>query len=725
MIGWILDIYSSEDRTILWVIDKQGNRAPLSLVCPITFYASGPSYILKRFQNNISKQTDCIKTDFICRRDVFFPKPIEVLSITAKGPQSAQELYKWATNNFPGLKYYDAEIPVSLRLNALYGVFPLCLCDFNVSINNEIISIQTLDSAWALEHDSPDIRILEIVPNRDPHRFSPNSLSVNWKKSQLVLSLDEPKLILIQLSSILRQFDPDILRIFWGDFWLLPYLRDISETFNIPIELNRDVTMHERVKRERTYHSYGRVVHRDQQVHLFGRLHIDPMNAMLFHEYGMEGVFELGRVTGLPIQTVARVSPGSGVSAMETTTALRQGILVPCYQQQAEMHKSGLDLIRADQGGLVYQPIIGIHSNVFEIDFSSMYPSIMVRHNISPETILKNGEFDASQPPGLIPQAIKPLLEKRLALKKLLADLPGYDPRKKLYKAWSSAHKGILVTCFGYLGYKNSVFGRGEAHEAVTKLGREAVLKAKQIVEDNGYTVLHIYVDGLWIRQGASAEVKDIQSVLKKITSETGLQICLDGILDWIVFLPSQNNPRIPVSNRFFGVFHNGEIKLRGIEARRRDTPRWIVNSQETIIKLLATERDPDYLKDKLPDVITYLRAEVNRLKSNKIPFDDLAITNKMSRHREEYRVCTAAVRASIQKDTKLKPGEYVRFIFTSGSPDVIPVEKVTSDTKIDFNRYIELLFRAGQSVLLPLGIDIKYLYNHIIYRSEQLAILD
>ena len=48
----------------------------------------------------------------------------------------------------------------------------------------------------------------------------------------------------------------------------------------------------------------------------------------------------------------------------------------------------------------------------------------------------------------------------------------------------ASAEKWLLVTCFGYLGYKNARFGRIEAHEAVTAYGREALLRAKEAAED-------------------------------------------------------------------------------------------------------------------------------------------------------------------------------------------------------------------------------------------------
>lgn len=174
---------------------------------------------------------------------------------------------------------------------------------------------------------------------------------------------------------------------------------------------------------------------------------------------------------------------------------------------------------------------------------------------------------------ALIPQTLSPLLEKRLELKKRLAVLPQYDPRRRRYKACSSSHKWLLVTCFGYLGYKNAHFGRIEAHEAVTAYGREALLRAKEAAEDQGFEVLHLYVDGVWVKKLGATRATDFQPLLDEIARCTGLPIALEGIYRWIAFLPSRQDERIPVPNRYFGVFQDGSLKVRGLELRRRNTP--------------------------------------------------------------------------------------------------------------------------------------------------------
>ncbi len=151
---------------------------------------------------------------------------------------------------------------------------------------------------------------------------------------------------------------------------------------------------------ERSYQAYGQVIYRGQQVLLSGRWHIDKFNAMMFHDYALDGVLESARVSSLPVQQAARLSPGTGISTMQIVTALRQGVMTPWHKQQAELPKSALDLLHADQGGLVYQPIIGLHRDVAEIDFISMYPSIMARLT------------SRRRRPALLRKRLKPLLPR-------------------------------------------------------------------------------------------------------------------------------------------------------------------------------------------------------------------------------------------------------------------------------------------------------------------------
>ena len=237
------------------------------------------------------------------------------------------------------------------------------------------------------------MRILYCELDADPARQAPQQLNLRLGQlggppgASYRLALQPERPLLVNLRAILLRHDPDLLLTTWGDTWLLPHLLDLSNTLGLPLPLNRDTERQPAHHPERSYFSYGQIVYRGRQVHLFGRCHIDRGNAMLWDDYDLEGVMEVARVTSLPLQTAARVSPGSGISAMQMLTALRQEVLVPWHKQQVERPKTALEMFAADQGGMVYQPLVGLHRDVGGIDFVSMYPGIMVRFNISPETV--------------------------------------------------------------------------------------------------------------------------------------------------------------------------------------------------------------------------------------------------------------------------------------------------------------------------------------------------
>ena len=304
---------------------------------------------------------------------------------------------------------------------------------------------------------------------------------------------------------------------------------------------------------------------------------------MSFGEYGLEGAMEQTRVTGIGVQEMARKSPGAGITAMQMLTALCKGVMVPVQKQQVEGTKTLTELIRADHGGLIYQPLIGLHGNVAQIDFSSMYPAIMVKHNISPETV---GKEDV--PEGLVPKTLRPLLEKRLMLKNILSDLNPRDCRVEILKARAAALKWLLVVCFGYLGYKNARFGKIESHEAVTAMSRELMLQAKEVAEDMGFTILHMYVDCLFVQQEGFRRPSDFAPLMNAIEEKTGIPIALEGVFKWVAFLASKRDARVPVPNQYFGAFQDGTLKYRGIELRRRDTTTWVRKIQLASLEILA-----------------------------------------------------------------------------------------------------------------------------------------
>ena len=421
--GWLLDLYADGKDVTLWLLDDNSQRRNLTHTFSATFYAAGPSAQLRNLWRWLFGQGISVRLARIERKDVF-QGMVTVLAVEVIHASQLDALFRQVVELFPDLTYYDADVSLSLRYASAFGVFPLARCRVVASVNR-IQTITPLDSPWDLDPEPSPLRSLSLEPDRDPAHSRPKHIVVSYEKVRYVLPLEPMRAFLISLRSTLERYDPDLLLTSWGDTWLLPYLLKLSKEYNLPLPLNRAETQDVIEHDARTYFSYGQIVYKGSQVQLRGRLHLDRRNAMMWSDYGLEGVLEMARVTALPIQDAAHLSPGTGISSMQFITALRQGILIPWHKHQAEQPKTALDLIHSDMGGLVYQPTIGLHKDVSGIDFVSMYPGIMVRFNISPEVPRsKDGELTpASGQPGIVPQTLAPLLEKRIAFKTALANL--------------------------------------------------------------------------------------------------------------------------------------------------------------------------------------------------------------------------------------------------------------------------------------------------------------
>ena len=162
---------------------------------------------------------------------------------------------------------------------------------------------------------------------------------------------------------------------------------------------------------------------------------------------------------------------------------------------------------------------------------------------------------------GFVPQTLEPIIRKRAKYKQLKKSAPTEELRNK-YDRMQNALKWILVTCFGYLGFKKSRMGRIEAHESVNAFAREGLLCAKEIAEENGFELVHAIVDCIWLKKkGATHD--EYEALALKIEKVVGVKISLEGIYNWILFPSSKMDADIPTATRYVGVYDTGELKIR------------------------------------------------------------------------------------------------------------------------------------------------------------------
>jgi DNA polymerase-2 len=399
----------------------------------------------------------------------------------------------------------------------------------------------------------------------------------------------------------------------------------------------------------------------------------------------------------------------------------------------AEHSKTFEEMLVADRGGFIFEPEIGVHENVAEFDFLSLYPNIMLKKNLSAETIHCDcckdsklrvpelGYHICEKRIGIVPTSLRIVLEKRATYKKLLKNFATADPQlKAIYDSRQNSLKWILVTSFGYLGFNNAKFGRIDAHIAVCAFDRQILLQAAQIAERHGFRVLHGIVDSIWLRKMDTITAynendnDDCLDLKSSIVQKIGFTISFEGIFKWIVFVRSKINSQLPVPNRYFGIFGDGSLKIRGIEARRHDTPPYFSKCQNEILELMASGNNINEVKGLMGKVVDTFHNYVQLLKDKKVPLEELVFTKRLSRNSNEYQnrntVEKNAIMELSSQGKSLRAGEILQYIITdyyqsrSGKMRAAAIELINKEASItyDVRRYAELLAESLNSVTEP-----------------------
>jgi len=549
---------------------------------------------------------------------------------------------------------FNVDVRRDQRFMAEHGLFP-CSENSNDRFSHEVS--HDLDVITIRIHGEPErsatLPEVELVHERIEHLTGPEGT------------------ILSDIFSLVSAIDPDVILMPDADAWM-PRISRLAQRHGLVMPFSRNGKY--RAMNSRSYWSYGRMEHKDAALVPDGRVLIDTERSFVYREGGLEGVLMSARLSGLSPNLASRFTPGTLISSYETYEAIRLGIAVPFRKSDGETIRRISTLQAADRGGMMFQPRPGIFENVEEIDFTSMYPSIIVKANLSPETI---GHPERR---GFLPEILDPLISMRIRTKQLKKTDPAIEGIDSILK-W------MLVTCFGYTGYKNAKFGRIEVHEGITKRSREILLQTKDIAEGMGFCVLHGIVDCLWV-QGAPVDL-----LKARVEQETGLPLEVEHF-DWIVFEPLADG--FGAYNRYFGRLPDGSVKVRGIAARRHDTPEFIRSMQREMLTAMGhagTVAELDSVKEA---VRTIYLDYVARLPS--APVRELAISRRISRLNYAHRCIEgAAVRAYRKQGASVAPGMKIQYVVTDAWR--YQAEPVWSATMFDQQYYRRLLDKAWEEI--------------------------
>ena len=275
----------------------------------------------------------------------------------------------------------------------------------------------------------------------------------------------------------------------------------------------------------------------------------------------------------------------------------------------------------------------------------------------------------------------------------------------------------MLVTCFCYLGYKNARFGKIEAHETVNAYSRDAILRAKELAESEGFEFIHAIVDCMWLKKPGATEA-DYEALASRVRESVGIDISLEGIYSWILFPSSKMDSRIPTANRYVGWYTNNEIKIRGVEIRRRDTPVYIKRMQGEMLQIMGRATTIRGVEELVPELLAKAGEFILRLYAGKADPLELVVRLHISREPDEYTnnsVNAVVTKVLDEAGIHLAAGETVEYIIVDASgkkqPEKAkPLALYSFDDGYDIDKYSEMALKAVETLLLPFGYDMNNL---------------
>ncbi|MFZ3166391.1 MAG: DNA polymerase domain-containing protein [Candidatus Methanoperedens sp.] len=252
------------------------------------------------------------------------------------------------------------------------------------------------------------------------------------------------------------------------------------------------------------------------------------------------------------------------------------------------------------KGADVTEPKQGLYEKIDVIDQTSLYPSIVVSYNMSPETvdpegdiIVGNGVKFTSKKVGIIADAVQFLLDIRLKYKKLAKTET--DPYKaQMADLLQNGYKTLLVSFYGALLYKGFRLYQHDVAESIPYVGRIIKVEhVKPLCEAHGYEIVLGDTDssGLHPIANNAAEINQLVDIINKSYDDYAKE---HGIKKHIfhIELDKTYSPIIisDVKKRYVGyLIKNGKkiYKATGFESVRRDASVITEVMQESVFKMI------------------------------------------------------------------------------------------------------------------------------------------
>ena len=323
------------------------------------------------------------------------------------------------------------------------------------------------------------------------------------------------------------------------------------------------------------------------------------------------------------------------------------------------------------QGAEVFEPSTGIYENVMVFDFKSMYPSLIISFNLSPDTILtendgkciwiKNLGIGFGQDRiGIYPQILNSLSVERNSIKKQMKQ---YSVGSDAYNTLNNMQrivKEFMNSYYGVLGSPYSTLYDQRIQEGITYLARELIHYADQNLKN----VSRRYgdTDSLFVTPRENLSIEEALSLGRKIEEDINasfepffvrynnkmpnrkVQMEFEKLYSrWLQLGKKKKYAGLLV---YKGKMIEPTIHIMGMESRRSDRSRY---SKELILNL--TEK---FLKETKNAAFEFYKVELTKWEKKKIPIDRIGIPISVRSHYENNYQPYRAVKNSEREGIKL-----------------------------------------------------------------------
>jgi DNA polymerase I len=371
----------------------------------------------------------------------------------------------------------------------------------------------------------------------------------------------------------------------------------------------------------------------------------------------LDFAFQLSSLVSLPLDHVMTAAVGFRVEWFLIKQTRKMGELIPRRIEQP---------YRPYAGGLVLKPKPGLHENIAVLDFKSMYPNIMIRYNLSPDTYIEqdepeppSGAYQApevkhkfrKEPPGFYKEALTYLLEVRSKVRAQMKKLASNSVEYSILDARQKAVKIITNAAYGYAGWIGARWYVKPVAEAASAWGRYSILSATHFAEEKGLTIIYGDTDSLFLTNNE----KELQEIKTKIKEDLGLEVEVSEVYKRVFFTEAKK--------RYAGLRADDSLDIIGLEVIRGDWAEIAKKVQEHVLEIVLKDQSPK-------NAIEYVHETIAELKQKKVPIRDLIIWKTLTKPPEQYVIRTPHVEAAKilkEKGWKLTGGDKVGYVILLG----------------------------------------------------------